>query len=222
MRNRLAKSGVVAAILVVSTVGLTATCAEASTGAGPTIDGCLIVASPTSAHHTSCPAADLSTADLSSLNLTGANLTGANLTDANLSKANLTGVNMAGANLTGVNLTGAMLTGVARSHTTCPDGSKSQQVDHTCVNDVMVLEGAAIGSAPAGVSALAGPVPSSASSGSAVPSSEAELSALPFTGFPTLTFVTGLGFLGVGFLLILVSEARRKRPVATADSIPAS
>ena len=59
--------------------------------------------------------------------LTGANLTGANLTGANLNGANLTG-----ANLTGANLTGANLNGVTWSHTTCPDGTSSDDDGGSC------------------------------------------------------------------------------------------
>jgi hypothetical protein len=81
--------------------------------------------------------ADLSNTLLNGANLTGANLHGANLTGANLTAANLTGANLHGANLTGANLTGANLTGanlngVTWSHTTCPDGTSSDDDGGSC------------------------------------------------------------------------------------------
>ena len=80
------------------------------------IDGCTIVANPTSATHANCTSRNLSNADLSGLNLayanlSGSNLTKANLTGSNLSSANLTPANLSGANLLGANLSGANLSG---------------------------------------------------------------------------------------------------------------
>ncbi len=79
------------------------------------------------------PYANLQDCDLVDINLSSANLTGANFTDANLTGANLTDANLTGANLTGANLADANLLGVTWSNTTCPDGSKSDNHDGTCV-----------------------------------------------------------------------------------------
>ena len=92
--------------------------------------------------------ANLSLADLSGDNLSGANLAGANLNRANLANACLQGANLPGANLNnanlsnadltdanlrGANLHGALLTGVTWSHTTCPDGTNSDDHGGTCL-----------------------------------------------------------------------------------------
>jgi uncharacterized protein YjbI with pentapeptide repeats len=86
-----------------------------------TIDGCTVVAAPTSTIHTQCSGDDLtgidlhgfdlSYADFSGATLTNANLNGATLTNANLTGATLTNANLNGATLTDANLTNANLTG---------------------------------------------------------------------------------------------------------------
>ena len=60
---------------------------------------------------------------LANSDLTGANLTGANLTNASLYNANLTNANLTGANVSGVQW----------QHTTCPDGTNSDNNGGTCV-----------------------------------------------------------------------------------------
>ncbi|MEO1270567.1 MAG: pentapeptide repeat-containing protein, partial [Myxococcota bacterium] len=69
------------------------------------------------------PAANCANLDLSAVDLRYANLEGANLQEATLQGANLRGVNLRGAQLRG-----AVLTGVLWNHTTCPDGTNSD--DH--------------------------------------------------------------------------------------------
>jgi hypothetical protein len=105
------------------------------------------------------------------------------------------------------------LRGVNWSHTECPDGSPSSHVGDTCVDDLMVLEGAAIGSTPSNAaSSLATTGQDSSSSGSFVPSAN-EFSSLPFTGAAIAPLAT-VGFalvLGGVFLLLLADPARLKR-----------
>jgi hypothetical protein len=104
------------------------------------------VAHPTSSDYTRCPNAPLNRADLSGVDLVGADLSGAKLIDADLSRAYLTGAVLRGVDLTGADLVGASLDGVVWDNTKCPDGSNSDLVGGSCVNDLMVLVGAAIGS----------------------------------------------------------------------------
>ena len=78
-------------------------------------------------------ATNLTNADFSGANLTGvkfisANLTGANLTNANLTGADLTNANLTNANLTNANLAYAGFPGVIWKNTTCPDGTKSDEL----------------------------------------------------------------------------------------------
>jgi uncharacterized protein YjbI with pentapeptide repeats len=92
--------------------------------------------------------ANLSSANLSGDNLVGANLAGANLNRASLASACLQGANLAGANLNradlsgadltnanfnGANLRSAVLNGVIWLHTTCPDGTNSDDNGGTCL-----------------------------------------------------------------------------------------
>jgi uncharacterized protein YjbI with pentapeptide repeats len=115
-------------LVLVVFVALT-TVDASSAFANSTINGCTIVAQPTPAHFTNCPAADLSGANLSSVdlsfaNLRGANLVGADLTFAVLRRANLSNASLAtcvlqpdfsvrcnAADLSHANLTRASLTG---------------------------------------------------------------------------------------------------------------
>jgi uncharacterized protein YjbI with pentapeptide repeats len=115
-------------LVLVVFVALT-TVDASSAFADSTINGCTIVAQPTPAHFTNCPAADLSGAnlsrvDLSFANLRGANLVGADLTFAVLRRANLSNASLAtcvpqpdfsvrcnAADLSHANLTRASLTG---------------------------------------------------------------------------------------------------------------
>jgi hypothetical protein len=71
-------------------------------------------------------------ASLTGANLNNADLTGALLNGSNLTGANLHGANLTGASLTGANLTGANLHGVTWSHTTCPDGTSSDDDGGAC------------------------------------------------------------------------------------------
>jgi len=213
MRKWFTLGGAVAAAIVIT--GLAAPDAGASTGGNRTVDGCLIVSSPTSTFHTSCPSAHLSAADLSGIDLSDADLHGANLSGADLSGATLTGDDLSGADLTGANLTEAMLDGVKWGNTTCPDGAASDKVGDTCVNDLMVLEGLAVGSTPGDTSSP----PGSSSTASTVPSPTHEFSALAFTGFPTWGLATvGFGMVVVGLLLIFTSESRRRNRSSSAAS----
>jgi virginiamycin B lyase len=90
--------------------------------------------------------AELENAHLIGANLQGANLNGAqlqgytflagaNLADANLHGADLSGADLSRADLTEANLHGATLRGVTWSHTTCPDGSDSDNDGGTCANN---------------------------------------------------------------------------------------
>ena len=75
------------------------------------------------------------------------NLTRADFTDANFSVSNLTGVDFFLTDLYGVNFTGTNLTGerslssnapvfgtITWNHTTCPDGTNSDDDNHTCAS----------------------------------------------------------------------------------------
>ena len=151
--------------------------------------------------------ANLSGDYLSGLDLVGAAMTSAQLVDANLVGQNLSGFNLTGADLAGANLTDATLTNVTWSHTRCPDGSKSNVVGGTCVNDLLVLQGLAIGSASTGPlfpSVGTGP-PSTPGDSS---STRSQLGELPFTGAPT-SILAAIGFALViaGLLLIRRSKA---------------
>jgi hypothetical protein len=80
---------------------------------------------------------DAAGALLVNANLAGANLNNADLSDAllngaNLSGANLHGANLTGANLTGADLSGANLNGATWSHSTCPDGTSSDDDGGSC------------------------------------------------------------------------------------------
>jgi hypothetical protein len=68
------------------------------------------------------PGADISP-DLRNVDLSGADLTG-----AALRKADLTGADLTGADLTGAHLDGAVIEGVTWKHTTCPDGTDSDDI----------------------------------------------------------------------------------------------
>ena len=71
-------------------------------------------------------------ANLAGANLNNADLSGTLLNGANLSGANLHGADLTGANLTGANLSGANLNRVVWSHTTCPDGTSSDNDGGSC------------------------------------------------------------------------------------------
>ena len=71
-------------------------------------------------------------ANLAGANLNNADLSGALLNGANLSGANLHGADLTGANLTGANLSGANLNRAVWSHTTCPDGTSSDDDGGSC------------------------------------------------------------------------------------------
>jgi streptogramin lyase len=73
--------------------------------------------------------------NLNGAQLDNAFLGGANLEGANLHGADLSGADLSRADLTGANLHGATLTGARWSHTTCPDGSNSDNDGGTCAND---------------------------------------------------------------------------------------
>jgi hypothetical protein len=60
------------------------------------INGCVIVSSPTPTDHTMCAGDDLSGVDLSNLDLSYADLHGANLAGANLTNTTITGANFSG------------------------------------------------------------------------------------------------------------------------------
>jgi Pentapeptide repeats (8 copies) len=82
--------------------------------------------------------ADLTGAQLAGVNLGKADLTAAKLVHADLSGATLSGATLDQANLTGANLakanvTGASFTGATWSHTTCPDGTNSDDADASCL-----------------------------------------------------------------------------------------
>jgi serine protease AprX len=78
--------------------------------------------------------ANLAGGNLQSSDLTSANLTGASLSGAQLQGANLQNATFAGANLQGASLQGASLSNVTWSHTTCPDGTNSDNAsDGTCL-----------------------------------------------------------------------------------------
>jgi uncharacterized protein YjbI with pentapeptide repeats len=232
------------AIAGVLTLGAGTSATASAAAAAPTVDGCQIIADPSSTYYTTCPNADLSGADLQSAdlqyadlahaNLMGANLSSATLTDADLSEADLTqavlsnaklqgahlvGVDLSGQNLsgtdftkadlTGADLTNSILKGTTWSAAHCPDGSPSSRVGNTCVNDLLVLEGAAIGSSSSG-SALATNGQGSNSGSNA--SSLRNFSALAFTG----ANVKWLAFLGValvaaGLFMVLAADPVKRR-----------
>ena len=124
------------ALAVVLTVAMATP--EASATPIRVIDGCTIVASPTSAHHTNCPDARLTDAHLSDANLQFANLTGGSLFNARvvgalLADADLTGVslfevrgrdaNFANAALSNANLTDAHLNEAILTDTNLTDAN---------------------------------------------------------------------------------------------------
>ena len=80
--------------------------------------------------------ADMQGANLNGADLSGADLSRADLTGANLHGADLSGADLSRADLTGANLHRATLTGVTWSHTTCPDGSDSDNDGGTCANNL--------------------------------------------------------------------------------------
>jgi uncharacterized protein YjbI with pentapeptide repeats len=92
--------------------------------------------------------ANLAGNDLRASVLAGANLTGANLSNiyvetCNLCRVGPPGMDLVGANLTRTDLEGSNLGGIGFdlgnniwSQTTCPDGTNSDYVGHTCVNNL--------------------------------------------------------------------------------------
>ncbi len=82
--------------------------------------------------------ANFTGADLVGLNLDSVNFLQADFTDANLAGANLNAdlqqANLTGANLTGATIASANLSGVTWLHTTCPDGSNSDQYVDGCLS----------------------------------------------------------------------------------------
>jgi hypothetical protein len=219
VRRGLEAYGAVLALLVAISTGAVATSAEATTSAAYTVDGCAIQTNPSGAIYTRCPnanlsgvylaGADLDDANLSAANLSGASLTGAqlrgaDLRDADLTGAMLTGADLSGANLTGADLIGSTLSAVSWSNTICPDGSSSYQVGGTCVDDLMVLEGAAVG-----VMASAPSVPPPNRSPATAPIEDA---ALPLTGRPvTGLAITGTGMVALGLAFALLARLGRVR-----------
>ncbi len=213
MWKRLAVACLAVPTLVVGAAVAPATAAPTT---NRSVGDCVIVAGPTPAHHTRCPGAELLRAPLSDTDLTSADLHGADLTNADLHGATLTGADLAGANLTG-----AILDQVVWGDTTCPDGSSSRSDGGTCVDDLMVLEGVAIGSVPAG--APSPPAGGAASSPDVVrsssdtvpgtvPGTRRALSSLAFTGARTAVLVvTGTGGVLIGLLLILCSGRTKRR-----------
>jgi hypothetical protein len=114
-------------------------------GSGPTLSGQNLKGAPlgnaylvgatmqaTNLTGTHLAGALLVNADLGSSNLNNADLSNALLNGANLAGANLNRANLTGANLTGANLASANLHGVTWSHTTCPDGTSSDDDGGTC------------------------------------------------------------------------------------------
>ena len=85
----------------------------------------------------------LNDSDLAGTNLSGNSLSGGTFGGVDFTGANLSGVvanpgvfstaNFTNANLTGADLSGAIVVGAVWSHTTCPDGTNSDQHDGTCV-----------------------------------------------------------------------------------------
>ena len=85
----------------------------------------------------------LNDADLAAANLSGNSLSGGTFGGVDFTSANLSGVvanpgvfstaNFTNANLTGADLSGAIVVGAVWSHTTCPDGTNSDQHAGTCV-----------------------------------------------------------------------------------------
>lgn len=100
------------------------------------------VTSPAPAPPASLPAVKLAGADLTAAQLAGADLKGADLArtklvNADLSKAILSKATLNGADLTGANLSeaktrGASFDGTIWSHTTCPDGTNSDDANSSC------------------------------------------------------------------------------------------
>jgi len=82
--------------------------------------------------------ADLAGADLAGLNLDSVDFILADLSGANLSNTSLTSdlqqANLTDANLTGATITSTNLTSVTWLHTTCPDGSNSDEYVHGCLS----------------------------------------------------------------------------------------
>lgn len=142
---RLIVGSAVGAVVSVSLSAGYPVTALAAPGVPRVLEGCSILANPTVSEHTRCPHASLSGADLTGTDLREADLTGSTLVDADLSGANLDGANLTGADLTGTDLIGAKVDSVVWNHTRCPDGSVSDLVGGTCVDDLIVLVGAAIG-----------------------------------------------------------------------------
>lgn len=92
---------------------------SAPAGADTVVDGCTILDSPTSAHHTQCPGADLSGADLSSTDFSYADLVGANLSGTTLARCTISypplSLPCSATNLTDARLTGAQISGTPSS-----------------------------------------------------------------------------------------------------------
>ena len=115
-----------------------------ATGSGPRLSGNLKNTALANAYlvGASMQGANLNGGDVAGALLVNANLAGANLNKADLSVALLNGANLSGANLHGADLTGANLTGAnlsganldraVWSHTTCPDGTSSDDDGGSC------------------------------------------------------------------------------------------
>ncbi|MDQ1532231.1 MAG: hypothetical protein QOE37_2392 [Microbacteriaceae bacterium] len=71
-------------------------------------------------------------APTSNTTMRDARLAGADLRDAQLVGADLTGVDLTGANLRGADLSDAVVKDVIWSHTTCPDGTDSNDDGNSC------------------------------------------------------------------------------------------
>lgn len=80
--------------------------------------------------------ANLNDALLPHASLVGTDLHGASLIDANITNANLGGTDLRETFLTGATLTGADLGGVTWQHTSCPDGTNSNNDGGTCMNNL--------------------------------------------------------------------------------------
>ncbi|MEP6695303.1 MAG: pentapeptide repeat-containing protein [Pseudonocardiales bacterium] len=78
-------------------------------------------------------AANPPAAETPSAKLAGANLTNADLSGADLSGADLTRANFSNADLSGASLSHAKLRGAVWKHTTCPDGTDSDDHSKTCL-----------------------------------------------------------------------------------------
>lgn len=109
-----------------------------SSHSAPELEPWAVLGTGSDASYLKLHQANFTGARLMEINFEEADLRGANFTDASLQKSNFTQARLKGSNFTGADLTGAIFTqaqikGAIWNHTTCPDGTKSDEAaDKTC------------------------------------------------------------------------------------------